>query len=106
MNTVPVSKIKIESKLAIIRESLSELEGLATTEEREFLDDKRNYAVAEHYLRRALEAVFDIAGHIVSRYPMAAGRRPSTYKGLALVMAEKKCERSLWKKRFSANGRV
>lgn len=36
-----------------------------------------------------MEAVFDIAGHIVSRYPMAAGKRPSTYKGLALVLAEK-----------------
>lgn len=46
--------------------------------------------MAEHYLRRALEAVFDIAGHIISRYTMPAGKRPSTYKGLALAMAEKK----------------
>ncbi len=90
MNTVPVSKIKIESKLALIRDSLSLLEQLAKLGKEEFLSDKKNFAVAEHYLRRALEAVFDIAGHVVSRYPFSAGKRPSTYKGLALVMAEKK----------------
>lgn len=90
MNTAPVSKIKVESKLAVIRESLSELEELAKTGKEEFFSDKKNYAVAEHYLRRALEAVFDIAGHIVSRYPMSAGKRPSTYKGLALMLSEKK----------------
>ena len=28
-----------------------------------------NYAIAEHYLRRALEAVFDIGTHIGSRFP-------------------------------------
>jgi len=62
MNTVPVSKIKIESKLAVIRESLTELEQLSKIEEGEFLSDKRNFALAEHYLRRALEAVYNIAG--------------------------------------------
>lgn len=89
MNNVPVSKIKVESKLANIRESLTELNSLLKLGKEKFLADKKNFAVAEHYLRRALEAVFDIAGHIVSRYPMAAGKRPSTYKGLALVLAEK-----------------
>jgi uncharacterized protein YutE (UPF0331/DUF86 family) len=90
MNTVPVSKIKVESKLAVIRESLSELVQLGKISRTEFLSDKKNFAVAEHYLRRALEAIFDIAGHMISRYPMSPGNRPATYKELALAMVEKR----------------
>lgn len=90
MTPVPISKTKIETKLAIMRESLLELQQIAKISKEDFLRDKRNYAVAEHYLRRALEAVFDISGHIASRYPMSPGKRPSTYKDLALFMGEKK----------------
>ncbi len=90
MNTVSVSKIKVETKLAIIRESLSELEQMAEIPKKDFLSDKKNFALSEHYLRRSLEAVFDIAGHIASRYPMAPGKRPATYKELAITLAEKK----------------
>ena len=73
---------------------------MAKIGETEWVADKKNFAVSEHYLRRALEAVFDIAGHIVSRYPMASGKRPTNYKGLVLVMAEKNCERRVWKNRL------
>jgi uncharacterized protein YutE (UPF0331/DUF86 family) len=90
MNIVPVSRIKVHSKLSIIRESLSELESLAKIPKDDFLSDKKNFAVAEHYLRRTLEAVFDIAGHIVSRYPLSSGKRPHTYKDLARTLAEKR----------------
>jgi len=90
MNIVPISKVKIETKLSIIRESLTELENLAKIPETDFISDKKNFAVAEHYLRRALEAIFDIAGHIVSRYPMSPGKRPHTYKDLARTLADKK----------------
>ena len=55
MNTVSVSKIKIETKLAIIRESLSELEQMAKIPKKDFLSDKKNFALSEHYLRRSLE---------------------------------------------------
>ncbi|MCS7201741.1 MAG: DUF86 domain-containing protein [Dictyoglomus sp.] len=44
-----------------------------------------NFAIAEHYLRRALEAVFDIGNHILSRIP---GIRISTYKDIALALAK------------------
>jgi uncharacterized protein YutE (UPF0331/DUF86 family) len=89
MTKVPISKTKIETKLAIIREALTELEQLAKIEKDQFLSDKKNFAIAEHYLRRTLEAVFDIAGHIISRYPMSPGKRPTTYKDLAISLAEK-----------------
>lgn len=89
MTKAPVSKTKIETKLAIIREALTELEQLAKIEEDQFLSDKKNFAITEHYLRRTLEAIFDIAGHIISRYPMSPGKRPTTYKDLAISLAEK-----------------
>ena len=44
-----------------------------------------NYAIAEHYLRRALEAIFDIGTHIGSRFP---GVRISTYKDVALFLGK------------------
>lgn len=90
MNIAPISKTKIETKLSIIRESLTELEKLAIIPKDKFLSAKTNFAVSEHYLRRALESVFDIAGHIVSRYPLSPGKRPHTYKDLALTLVEKK----------------
>ena len=89
MTALYLSKTKIETKLAIIRESLTELEKLSQLDQKEFIDDRRNFAVAEHYLRRALEAIFDIAGHIISRYPYNPGKRPSTYKELAKALADK-----------------
>lgn len=87
MQQPPLSKIKIESKLAIIREALTELQALATTKNRaDFLADKVAFGFAEHHLRRALEAIFDISGHIVSRFPYAPGKRPKEYKELALAL--------------------
>jgi len=50
----------------------------------EFKTDE-NFAIAEHYLRRALEAVFEIGNHILSRIP---GIRISTYKEIALALGE------------------
>lgn len=46
-----------------------------------------NFAIAEHYLRRALEAVFEIGAHILARVP---GKRASGYKGIALLLGEQK----------------
>jgi len=87
----PLSKIKFESKLAIIREALQELpKTIIGCMEEEFAADITKYAVAEHFLRRALEAVFDIGGHIISRYPFSPGKRPKTLKEIARALGEKK----------------
>lgn len=90
MYKVPLSKTKIESKLALIRDAISVLGGIGerlTVEQ--FVADPREFAVAEHHLRRALEAVFDIAGHIISRFPYAPGKRPKTIKEIARALGEK-----------------
>lgn len=90
MIKVPLSKTKIETKLAIIREALGELQSLARINKKDFVKDIHNFAMAEHFLRKALEAIFDIGEHIVSRYPYSSGKRPSTYKEIALALGEKK----------------
>ena len=90
--TLPsLSKVKIETKLAIIREALEELRKIVNSVSQEqFLADKSKFAVSEHYLRRSLEAVFEIAAHIVSRFPMSPSERPDSYKGLAKTLGRKK----------------
>ena len=90
MNAIPLSKTKIETKLAIIRESLSELQSLVSkTNKESFVSSKDQTAIAEHYIRRALEAVFDIANHVLSRFPFSPGKRPFTYKEMAIALGDK-----------------
>lgn len=90
MYKVPLSKTKIETKLAVIREAIAELEkiGQQYTQE-QFVDDRDKFAVAEHYLRRALEAVFDIGGHIISRFPYSPGKRPKSIKEIAVELGKR-----------------
>lgn len=90
MTAAQLSKTKIETKLAIIREALVELDKIKKLSKTDFLADKIHFITSEHYLRRTLEAVFDIAGHILSRYPYSPGKRPITYKEIAIALAEKK----------------
>lgn len=90
MYKIPLSKVKIETKLAIIREAISELANISRQlTQAQFIEDKEKFAVAEHYLRRALEAVFDISGHIISRFTYSPGKRPKTIKEIAIELGEK-----------------
>jgi len=50
----PVNISKIRNILAQIEEWIRELETLSKLTLTDFLSDKRNYIVAEHYLRRSL----------------------------------------------------
>lgn len=90
MNVVPLSKTKIETKLAIIREAVFELQKLTKNiSKEEFVSDKNYFAIAEHYLRRSLEAIFDISGHILSRFSYSPANRPSTFKDIALELGKR-----------------
>lgn len=91
MHKVPLSKTKIETKLAIIREAVTELSEIGRKHTQgQFVNDREKFAFAEHYLRRALEAVFDIGGHIVSRFPYSPGKRPKSIKEIAIELGNKK----------------
>ncbi|GAB6183209.1 type VII toxin-antitoxin system HepT family RNase toxin [Thermodesulfovibrio hydrogeniphilus] len=58
---------KIQKILSLIQEYLVEIESLAQLSLEEFLADKKTQAAAESFLRRALEAIFDISRHILSK---------------------------------------
>lgn len=90
MHKVPLSKIKIEAKLAILREAIQELEKIGKElSQDDFLQNKDKFAIAEHYLRRVLESIFDIGNHIISRFAYSPGRRPKTMKEIAIELGKK-----------------
>lgn len=91
MRKIPLSKIKIESKLAILREAIVELEKIGReVPKEEFEKSREKFAIAEHFLRRGLEAIFDIGGHIISRFAYSPGKRPKTFKEIAFELGERK----------------
>jgi len=62
-----INRILVESRLSLILELAGHLDSLAQLPEREFLEDPRNVGAAESFMRRALEAVFDVGRHILAR---------------------------------------
>lgn len=77
---------KVEKNLFLIQEMLAELKKLALMTKDEFLSDRRNAAAAESYLRRSLEALFDIGRHILAK---TYGFKELEYKKIALELGEK-----------------
>ncbi len=75
----------IEDRLGFINEALAKLKRLSTYKEEEFLKDD-NPAIAESYLRRSLEAVFDIGRHIIAK---TAGKGVVGYKEIAKALGDK-----------------
>lgn len=56
----------IEDRLVFINESIIRLKKLSALTQEDFLEGD-NTAIAESYLRRSLEAVFDVGRHIVAK---------------------------------------
>ena len=75
----------IEDRLGFIIESLFHLKRLSSLSEEEFLKGDTP-AAAESYLRRALEALFDIGRHITAKI---AGKGIIEYKEIARALGEK-----------------
>jgi len=62
-----INKQFINERLLLIHSFLKELQELATLDQNSFLSQKRNVAAAESFLRRTLEAIFDIGRHILAK---------------------------------------
>ncbi len=77
---------KIEKIISIIQEFLVELKKFSNMSLDEFLSDKRNPSSAESYLRRSLEAIFDICRHILAK---TYGLKELEYKDIARQLGEK-----------------
>ena len=66
-----------------VKEMLDALNDLPIQDKAEFLKNKHNVAAAESYLRRSLEALFDIGRHIlVKAFAYAASEYKDIAKGL------------------------
>ena len=75
-----VSRRVVGDRLALIAETLHDLRALPLGTPEQFLQERRNIAAAESYLRRSLEALLDIGRHILAK-GFAVG--VSEYKGIA-----------------------
>jgi len=82
MKKLEINKEMILDRIDIIQTSLKKFEKLKSLTPGKFMLDE-NFAIAEHYLRYALEATFDICAHILSRVP---GVKVDEYKQMAIEM--------------------
>ncbi len=89
MKSVPLNRKVLVNRLAEIEQDISELEKFKGLSLKEFTAGT-HFAVAEHHLRRALEAIFDAGNHILSRLPLAPSQRPETYKAIAHALGRYK----------------
>lgn len=77
---------KIDRDIALIQEYLLELEKLAKLPLAAFQASSLYPAAAESFLRRALEAIFDINRHIVAK---SFGKKEVEYKAVAKLLGER-----------------
>jgi uncharacterized protein YutE (UPF0331/DUF86 family) len=70
----------VAEKIAYIRNMVEAIRSLPQSSYDDFSADARNAAAAESYLRRALEALFDLGRHILAKAFAAA---PAEYKQIA-----------------------
>lgn len=86
MRKSPIDKEVIIDRLDHIQRSLERLGEMQNLTPGQFMLED-NFAIAEHYLRYALEATFDICAHILARIP---GAEVGEYKVMAKEMGEQK----------------
>lgn len=84
--TPPLAREAIFPRIDGIRKNLKKLEDLASLPEAQFFQDDP-FALAQHNLRLALEGVFHIGSHILSRLP---GGRAVEYREIARKLGELK----------------
>ena len=64
---VPVDRGKLRSHIDFVRSKQRQLERLRAVGRQQFLDDDVSQAAATRWLQTAIEALIDIANHIVAR---------------------------------------
>jgi len=75
----------IEDRLGFINMAIAKLKSLSQYNEQDFLKDDIP-AIAESYLRRSLESIFDIGRHIIAK---TAGKALVEYKEIARALGDK-----------------
>lgn len=74
----------IEDRISFINKAVARLQRLSALQENAFLEGDAP-AIAESYLRRSLEALFDIGRHIIAK---TAGKAAVEYKEIARVLGD------------------
>lgn len=80
-----VSRAVVADRVAIVRRLLDEARTLPLDDYEAFTRDPRMVAAGESYLRRALEALLDVARHVLAK---GFARGPSEYAEVARQLGE------------------
>ena len=80
-----VSRAVVADKVAIVRRMLDGIRSLPLDSLADFTADPRMVAAADSYLRRALEALLDLARHVLAK---GFGRAPAEYAEVAHQLGE------------------
>ena len=83
-----IDVLLISQRLVLITGYLAELATLAETRQSDFVADKIKSAAAESYLRRSLEAIFDVGRHILAK--SGSIDLATEYKAIARGLFQKK----------------
>ena len=78
---------RILELIRFIESCVEELKPFSKMTEKEFLSDRKNPPFVESYLRKALEAVFDIGRHILAK---SYGFKEIEYKTIAKELGKRK----------------
>ena len=85
MTPGPIRRVVVTDRVALIRRLLDGIATLPLDDLGEFRRDPRMVAAAESYLRRALEALLDIARHVLAK---AFGRGAAEYAEVARQLGD------------------
>ena len=75
----------VATRLSKLREALRKLKILAAKSRQDYLASETDQALAEHFLRLALEAMLDTGNHIVAARGL---RKPLQLREIPLILAE------------------
>jgi len=83
-----INRFLISGRLELIADYLIQMQRLSNIPKNDFLKDKDMSAASESYLRRALEAIFDIGRHVAAK---KGGTDLATeYKAIARYLGDKR----------------
>jgi len=85
MTPGPIDLKIVDERLEIVRTAVADLRSLAPSDREAFLGDRRNAWAADALLRRAIEALFDAARHLLAK---AHGRGGLEYREVARLAVE------------------
>jgi uncharacterized protein YutE (UPF0331/DUF86 family) len=83
-----INVILVEQRLGLISGYLKDLKRLASLPRDEFLSDSLKVAAAESFLRRSLEAVFDVGRHVLAKSGFI--ELAAEYKSIARGLADRR----------------